>query len=71
MKSVVRTMTYLMQVWRGVPHPKFGGLGWVTDGGPLIRREPLSFWPYRVYARNIPTNWETLPNDKLSAMMAL
>ena len=28
-------MTYLMQVWRGVPHPKFGGHGWVTYGGAV------------------------------------
>ena len=28
-------MSYLMQVWRGVPHPKFGGHGWVTYGGAV------------------------------------
>ena len=28
-------MTHLMQVWRGVPHPKFGGHGWVTYGGAV------------------------------------
>ena len=28
-------MAYLMQVWRGVPHPKFGGHGWVTYGGAV------------------------------------
>jgi hypothetical protein len=26
-------MTYLVQVWRGVP--QCGGLGWVTYGGPV------------------------------------
>ena len=28
-------MSYLVQVWRGVPHPKFGGHGWVTYGGAV------------------------------------
>lgn len=28
-------MAYLVQVWRGVPHPKFGGHGWVTYGGAV------------------------------------
>jgi hypothetical protein len=41
-------MTYLVQVWRGIPQS--GGLGWVTYGSPRSRREAerLLFYAARI-----------------------
>ena len=41
-------MTYLVQVWRGIPQS--GGLGWVTYGAPRSRREAekLLFYAARI-----------------------
>ena len=41
-------MTYLMQVWRGIPQS--GGLGWVTYGAPRSREEAerLLFYAARI-----------------------